>query len=388
MGSAEQRKMRVGLVGCGAISGAHLDAYRQLGERFEVAAVCDIVEEKARRRAAEFGVERALRDVEDLYRLDVDVIDVCTPPYLHAPISLAAMQAGKHVFCEKPLAGALAEVDALAAAEQRAGRRVMPIFNYRFGFGLQRLKHVQEQGLTGRLVLSTVETHWLRPQGYFSVRWRAGWRTALGGAFIGHAIHAHDALYHVAGPARSVFARAKTLAVDVEVEDTLAVAAEMADGSLATLSVTFGSAVEISRHRYCFQNLVAESNTSPYASHTGDPWQFKGVSPEVDRAIAAALAEFQPRPPEGFVGQFQRFADAYQAGEPLRLPATLADARRAIELVTAVYYSADTGQSVELPITDDHPYYASCIPGGAAPLETWTDYAGHSEQSGWKPKDV
>ncbi len=380
-------KIRVGLVGCGAISGSHLDAYRKLPDLFDVLAVCDVVEEKARRRARESNVPRVVTDVEDLYKMpDLDVIDICTPPYLHPVIAEAAMEAGKLAVCEKPLAGSLAEIDRLEAVEKRTGRRVMPIFNYRFGFGLQRLQHLQRLGIPGQLVLSTVETHWHRPPGYFAVRWRAGWRTALGGAFIGHSIHAHDALYAVAGPAKSVFARAATLTNDMEIEDTLAVSAEMANGSLAALSVTFGSVVEISRHRYCFSNMVAESNTSPYASQTSDPWQFNAVSPETAQQIQEALADFQPTPPEGFVGQFQRFYNAIQSGG--ELPITIADGRRAIELVTAVYASAASGQPVNLPILPDHPYYQSCIPQEAAPIEDFTDFAGHSEKSGWRPKDV
>jgi predicted dehydrogenase len=381
-------RLRVGLVGCGAISGGHLDAYRHLADQFEVLAICDVVEEKARRRADEFGVPRVVTDVQALYAMpDLDIIDITTPPYLHTPMAIGAMEAGKLAFSEKPVAGSLGDIDRLAEAEQRTGRRVMPIFNYRFGAGLQRLKHLMALGITGKLFLSTVETHWQRPAGYFSVRWRASWRAALGGAFIGHAIHAHDALYEIAGPARSVFARGKALVNPTEIEDTLAVSLEMANGSLAALSVTFGSAVEISRHRYCFANLVAESNPAgPYATHTSDPWTFKGVSPEIDEQISKAMAEFTPEPPEGFVGQFQRLHTALASGR--ELPITLADGRRAIDLVTGVYYSMHTGLAVELPIQPGHPYYNGCIPPESAALEEFTDYAGHREKSGWKPSNV
>ena len=380
-------RIRVGLVGCGAISGGHLDAYRRLADKFEVIAVCDVVEEKARKRAEEFGVKQVYTSIEDLFsHPEVEVVDICTPPYLHAPMAESAMEAGKLAVCEKPLAGSLAELDRLAAVEKHTGRWVMPVFNYRFGAGLQRMQRLLSLGIPGDLFLSTVETHWHRPAGYFSVRWRAGWRTALGGAFIGHAIHAHDALYEVAGPPKSVFARGKALVNDTEIEDTLAVSMEMANGSLAALSVTFGSPVEISRHRYCFRNLVAESNTSPYAGHTADPWQFKGVSPAVDAQIAEAMDGFTPEPPEGFTGQFERYYHSLRSGQDL--PIRLSDGRRVIELVTAVYYSMHTGQVVDLPIEDHHPYYQSCIPADARPIEEFVDYAGHAERSGWMPTDV
>ena len=378
-------RIRVGLVGCGNISGSHLNGYKTLPDQFEVRVVCDVVESKARDRAGAFGVPHITTRFEDLLALpDLDVIDITTPPYLHAPMALQALAAGKDVFVEKPACGSLAEIDALVAAERQTGRRVMPIFNYRFGFAAQRLRYLLSLGIPGRAFLSTVETHWRREVPYFNLRWRMGWRTALGGAFIGHAIHAHDTLYSIVGPAKSVFARSKTLVNPTEIEDTLAVSLEMAGGSLAALSVTFGSWTEISRHRYCFENLTAESNTSPYAGHTSDPWTFTGRTPAVAAQISAALAEFTPTPPEGFPGQFDRYYRSVQTGADL--PTTQADARQAIELTTAVVYSANLNQPVDLPISTGHPAYAGCIPAAALPLADLTDYAHYD--SPWKPAGV
>jgi predicted dehydrogenase len=136
------------------------------------------------------------------------------------------------------------------------------------------------------------------------------------------------------------------------------VALEMADGSLASLAATLGSPVEITRHRFCFSNLVAESNTRAY-SNSSEPWEFKGDTPELEARMAAALERFQPLP-EGFAGQFHRFYQALQTGT--ELPVTLSDARASLELVTAMYYSAHTSENVELPIGTDHPKYTSWLP--------------------------
>jgi predicted dehydrogenase len=92
-----------------------------------------------------------------------------------------------------------------------------------------------------------------------------------------------------------------------------------------------------------------------------DPWSFTGDSPEIDRQIADALASFTPRP-ERFVGQFLSTYDALTgASEP---PVTLADARASIELITALYHSAQTGLPVDLPIGVDHPKYGGWRPVG------------------------
>ncbi len=175
----------------------------------------------------------------------------------------------------------------------------------------------------------------------------------------GHAIHFLDLLMVVLGPVRSVFARTATLVNPIETEDCGSVSLEMANGSLASVSVTLGSSVEISRQRYCFANLVAESNLAPYDKNTSEPWQFVADTPEVATQMDAALASIEPGP-EGFVGQFARFGEALAANS--ELPVTLADARRTIELLTAIYASARTHRVADLPIGPEHPLYRGWLP--------------------------
>ena len=210
-----------------------------------------------------------------------------------------------------------------------------------------------ERGVTGRAYLTTVETAWRRRPAYYAVPWRAKWATELGGPVVNLAIHAHDLVQYVLGPPRSVFAHLATLVNPVETEDCVAASLEMADGSLCTLSATVGSAHEISRHRFCFGNLSAESNTEPYRN-THEPWIFTADTPEIAAQVSAALASFTPLP-EGFAGQFYRLHHALRTGG--ELPVTLADARAAIELMTAIYHSARTGAPVRLPLDAAHPLY-------------------------------
>ncbi|SRR6266545_485787 len=351
-------RLRVAVVGSG-VGVSHIDAYKSLPELYDLVAICDIDRDKAQQLADKYAIPRVTMDIVDLCRMDdLDAIDLCTPPHLHFAQIQQVLAAGKHAICEKPLVGSLKAVDELIVVEAQSGRRVMPIFQYRFGHGLQKLKFLIEAGLAGRAYLSTVETAWRRRADYYAVPWRGKWATELGGTLLSHATHAHDMLCYVVGPIRRVFARAITRVNLIEVEDCASVALEMADGSLASLAATLGSATEITRHRFCFSGLTAESNTRPY-SNSGDPWVFIGDTPELDAQIVAALGQFAPLP-EGFAGQFHRFYDALQTGT--ELPVTLADARASLELVTAMYDSAQTGKDVELPIGADHPKYASWLP--------------------------
>ncbi len=289
---------------------------------------------------------------------DLDVISICTPPHLHFEQIQQVLAAGKHAICEKPLVGSLKEVDELMRIEATSGKRVMPIFQYRFGHGLQKLKFLVDEGLAGRAYVATVETAWRRRAGYYDTPWRGKWKTELGGTLLSHASHAHDMLYYILGPVKSVFARTATRVNPIEVEDCASVSLEMADGSLASLSATLGSSPEISRHRFCFSGFTAESNTQPY-NNSKDPWTFTADSPELSEQIEEALARFVPLP-ERFTGQFYRFHQALL--RRTELPVTLQDARTSLELITAMYHSSFKRQVVDLPIGPDHPRYTGWLP--------------------------
>ncbi len=360
--NTEQQKLRVAVVG-GGIGQHHIEAYQQLGDLFEVLALCDIDAAKARALAEARTIPRVTTSLHELCSMDdLDVIDICTPPHLHFEHIHQVLDSGKHAICEKPLVGSVREVDELLKIEAASGKHMMPIFQYRFGHGLQKLKFLVEQGLAGSAYLTTVETAWRRRPSYYAVPWRGKWQTELGGVLLSHAIHSHDMLAYILGPIKSVFSRTTTRVNAIEVEDCAAVALEMADGSLATLAATLGSTPEITRHRFSFQNLTAESNTKPY-TNSSEPWSFTGDTPEQAERIAAALEQVEPLP-QGFAGQFFRFARALQQGT--ELPVTLDDARASLELITAMYHSSRTQQLVQLPIDHKHPAYTSWLPTSAA----------------------
>jgi predicted dehydrogenase len=331
----------VAVVGLG-VGRAHLWAWKRLPEHFRVAAVCDHDADRRAATAERFPDAFAAGDLDELLeRDDVDIVDLCTPPALHLDQITRALRAGKDVVCEKPLVGTPAEVDQLLAVEAETGRRVMPIFQYRYGHGLQKLRHLVTAGVTGELHTATIEVSWRRGPEYYTAPWRGTVAGELGGVLLTHAVHALDMLTYVAGPVVAVSARTSTRVNDVETEDCAAVALELDGGALATLSATLGSIVEITRHRLCFEHLTAQSNTEPY-TNSSDPWTFTGTDPS---AIDAALDTFVPRN-ENFLGQFERYGEARRDGT--ELPVTLHDARRAIAAVGAMYESASIRREVAL----------------------------------------
>ncbi len=349
-------RLRVAVVGLG-IGQLHARAWRKLPEHAELVAVCDVDPAKAAAAAERWEVAALAGLGEVLARDDIDVVDLCTPPSLHDEQVRAVLAAGCHVVCEKPLVGSLAAVDSLAEAEAASGRQLMPIFQYRFGHGLQKVKHLVDSGVAGSGHTTSVDVAWRRRADYYAEPWRGLWATELGGVLLSHALHALDMLTYIAGPVHRAFARTTTRVNPIEVEDCAALSLELADGSLATLSATLGSSDEITRHRFCFTELSAESNPSAYAN-SGEPWTITPDSPEAEARIAEALADFALLP-EGYVGQFQRFAEALRDGtDP---PVTVADARNSIELITALYVSAREGRDVVLPLPTDDPAYQGWV---------------------------
>jgi predicted dehydrogenase len=353
----------VAVIGCG-IGRMHIaDGYAKHPDKFRVTALCDVDKARLTAVGTEFSVKRRMTSFDEVLHFDdIDIVDICTPPSLHVPQTLAALAAGKEVVCEKPLAGSLADVDRLIAAEREAPGRLMPIFQYRFGNGLQKAKHIVELGLAGKPYLATVETAWKRAAAYYATQWRGRWATELGGVLLTQAIHSHDIMTYLMGPVASVFARSATRVNPIEVEDCAVASLAMESGALVSLAATLGSSREISRLRFCFEHVTFESSLAPYAPGD-DPWEIIPASPESERRINAALADwrFVPSRFEGLMAAYH----AALAGEA-PLPVTLADARRSLALVTALFHSAETSAPVALPLGADHPKYRDWRPRSVA----------------------
>jgi predicted dehydrogenase len=349
------RRWRVAVIGAG-IGRTHVEAYLANAQAYEVVLVCDIDAELARNVAATTpGASAETAFAAVLTRADIDLVDICLPPSLHLDAIEAALAAGKHVLCEKPLVASLNEVDRVKLAAERAGRAVVPIYQYRFGNGLARLRHLIAAGLTGRPLVASVETHWNRLPPYYDVAWRGRKRTELGGAILGHAIHAHDLVTHVLGPVRRVLAKVATRVNTIETEDCAAIALEMACGALVTSSVTLGAAEEITRLRFCFADLTAENaGVPPYRPSEGD-WRFIARGERAQRDIDAELSAVVPRQ-ESFAGLFEALNAALAGDAPW--PLTIEDAYRSLELASAIYYASATNQAVDLPLLPAHPVRA------------------------------
>jgi predicted dehydrogenase len=262
------------------------------------------------------------------------------------------------VVLEKPIAPSLAECDLLASAERASGKRLFPVFQYRYGPGTAALDALIAAGLVGKPQVAALETHWNRGTPYYAVPWRGTWAGERGGAVLGHAIHNHDLLCRYFGAPAGVSAQVATRVNPIETEDCAAIAIRFDTGALATSSVTLGAAGDTTRLRLVFEHLTATSGDLPYAPADG-AWTFAARDPAPQREVDAMLAAL-PASRSGFAGYFEAIAEAL-AGRPGR-EVTLGCGRRSIELVTAVYASSRTAKEVALPLPVGADFYGGWLP--------------------------
>jgi len=281
----------------------------------------------------------------------VEMVDICLPPHLHAPVALQALAAEKDVICEKPLATSLADIDVLRSAQAETGKHIYPVFQYRFGPALDALDALRSAGLTGRPLVAALETHWARGPDYYAIPWRGTWEGEQGGAVLGHAIHAHDLLATYFAPITAVSGAIATRANPIETEDCAALTFELAGGALASSSITLGAATDETRLRFTYEHLTATSGTNPYAPGA-DRWTFTARDPAQQAEIDACIAAIPPAP-AGFTGLLAEIAKA-QRSAPNRA-VTFDDGAASIELVTAIYAAARSGTQQTLPLPSDHP---------------------------------
>jgi predicted dehydrogenase len=210
--NATSEKVRVGIIGVG-IGQAHINGYGKVPQA-EVVALCDLNEERAHSVAKDCQVEGAdiLTDYHALLeRKDIDAVSVCLPNKMHRPVAVAALEAGKHVICEKPLALNVADAKLMAAATDKSGKKCMVAQVKRFSPEAQYLKQLVDAGELGNIYYG--HSFWLRKRG---IPGYGGWFTTKalsgGGPLIDIGVHLLDAAWWLAGCPKPVAVMGATYA--------------------------------------------------------------------------------------------------------------------------------------------------------------------------------
>ena len=348
--------LRIAIVGTGNIAHAHVRAYQTFPDRCQIVALVDIVPEKARRMKEQYNLAADVYDDHQclLGREDIDLVDVCTPPYVHAPISINCLRAGKHVVCEKPMAASLEECDAMLRARDESGRKLSIIAQNRFRQPIADLKALLDSGLAGPVRAAHVESLWWRGHSYYDLWWRGTWEKEGGGCTLNHAVHHIDMLCWMLGLPEKVTSILANVAHDnAEVED-LSASILQYPGALAQLTASVVHHGEEQQLVFQCEKAKLAAPFAVYASVSmpnGFPTRDEALEEEI-AAYAAALPRIRW---EGHTGQIENVLTAIETGTDVAISGE--DGRRTIELITAVYKAGAEGRTVALPLPADDPFY-------------------------------
>lgn len=234
-----EKILNIAIIGCGRVAGHHARAVQQIPS-LKLVAASDINPERANSFAETFGIPV----YENYYTMlqekpEIDIVAVITPSGMHFEHAMDVVENfQKHVVIEKPTVMRLTHGAELAAAAERNGVQVFPVFQYRFNKCIQRVRRAIQDGELGNIFLATVRLRWCRPQSYYD---RDAWRGTFaldGGACTNQGIHHLDLLRYFAGEVTEVNAQMKTFGANIEVEDTVVANLKFESGALGVVEIT------------------------------------------------------------------------------------------------------------------------------------------------------
>ena len=198
------KKLKVGIIGLGWPGREHLKGYKQCGN-VQVVALCDMNAELAQGQADEHGIEAVYGDHKKMLKgAGVDAVSVCLPNFLHAPISLDALRAGKHVICEKPPALNVAEARRMAAAARAGGLTLQYALSQRFVGANKLARDYVQKGELGEIYFGRAVYHRRRGIPLGTQSWFVNKKLSGGGALIDIGVHALDAVWWLMGTPKPV----------------------------------------------------------------------------------------------------------------------------------------------------------------------------------------
>ena len=341
------------LVGCGRIAKRHSEllGFNEINGA-KLVSVCDNVIDKANKIAEQFKVS-AYQDMDEMMKSEsIDVVVVLTPSGLHAEHVINLSKYGKHIMVEKPMALTVKDAENMIYACDENNIKLFVIKQNRFNVPVVKLREALDADRFGKLTLGTVRVRWARHQTYYDQDpWRGTWAMD-GGVLTNQASHHVDMLEWMMGDVESVFAKMTTALADVETEDTAIVTLKFKNGALGIIEATTatrptnleGSISILGEHGTVVVGGVAVNEMQT--------WVFEDEQ-EGDSSI---LEEFSVNPPNvygfGHQAYYEHVVDCIVNGS-----ANLVDGlqgRKSIELISAIYESAETGKEVFLKFQPKH----------------------------------
>ncbi len=245
---------RAAIIGCGAIHRLHANALQTIPNA-QLTAVVDNIKYRAEDAAEMYGCPMYVDYHDVLSDESIDVVHICTPHHLHYSMTMDALEAGKHVLTEKPIATRVSDAEAMVSKAVQVGRRLGVTFQNRYNPNSRRAKELLEEGVLGDILGLKGLVIWHRNESYYnSEDWRGSWDLEGGGVLINQAIHTVDLMQWLGGPVTSVSGQIATHALSdfIEVEDMASGFLKFANGAsgvfFATNDFSANCPVEVEIH--------------------------------------------------------------------------------------------------------------------------------------------
>jgi len=301
----------------------------------KLVCVCDLVEEKAKAIATQYGCDYSTDMNRVFERDDVDVVGVMTPSGTHADVAIKAVKAGKNVFTTKPMDIKVEKCDALIAAAKKAHVVLAVDFDCRYSEVNRRLAKFISDGGLGKLILADLQMKWYRDQGYYDGGFPAGWRKDLryeGGSVANQGVHSLDLLLWWIGPVKEVYGRSGTLAHNIKTEDITVAMLTFKNGAWGVVETTTCSYPDLGT----VMEITGQNGTAVWKGNV----DLLKVKDKPDLTFASLPLE------PGHNNVIEDMVSAVTKGTPVAVDGK--EGRRSVQLFNAIYESSRNGKAVRL----------------------------------------
>ncbi len=339
------RKIRLGFIGAGRISQKHFEALEQHKDSIEIVAICD--KDKARAQTAtQAQGGQYYTDIDAMLANEkLDVVTIATPNGLHPKHVMQVADSGVHVITEKPMS--ISWQDGVAMNQHCIDRKVQlfVIHQNRFNDTIIALHNAVTQGRFGKIYMITSNVFWTRPQEYYDKEgaWH-GTKDMDGGAYLTQASHYVDLMQWIAGAApKSVYANLKTLARNIETEDSGVASFEWENGIIGSMNVTM---LTYPKNLEGSVTVLGEKGTvrvGAAAMNAIEHWQFADKRPG-DEAILNASYETGSVYGFGHVRYYENVINVFRGKEKPLIDGE--EGLKSLRLLTAIYDSSAKGAPV------------------------------------------
>lgn len=342
-----ERKIKIGLIGCGRVSATHFEALQELKERVSVVAVCDGNEDKLSNAVKKSGA-RGFSNLDDmLNNSELDLLTVTTPSGLHALQVIQASKKVKNIVTEKPMAIKWQDGVEMYDQCQKNGANLFVIYQNRFNNTVQAVWKAIQEGRFGRIYMVMSNVFWQRNQAYYDKD--ASWHGTLnmdGGAYMTQASHYVDLMqWFVQSKPKTLYANLATLARKIETEDCGVTSIEWENGTLGNINITVLTYPENLEGSITILGEKGTVKIGGVALNQVEIWEFKDKKPEDDQ-IKLLNYNTDSVYGKGHIKNYENILDAIEGKKEALIDGK--EGLKSLRLLTAIYESHSAKKVIEL----------------------------------------